>query len=299
MASRIGFGNSTDRLRALVSGLPSSKRGSRRVTAFQAFVDDSGSGKPVFVLSAYISRLDWWEDFSDRWQDLLDEPPKLEYFKMREAAQRFGGRMKADARNKRLQKFFSLIRMAAHASLISVVPIEIYKATIRGKVHREWDDPYFMALFDIVIRVLWNQIAEQSPDTVDFIFDNNPRLAAKVPHWYQLTRRMLPPQYQHLISPSPKFEDDLQFLPLQAADAQSWYIRRLFAERMCKQSFPADLPKDEFQELDRVRTMASVWTRKKCENFANATQEPDNGEPIPEAKNVHEMLDVLEKSGEL
>jgi hypothetical protein len=64
---------------------------------------------------------------------------------------------------------------------------------------------------------------------VDFIFDNNPRLAAKVPRWYQLTHKMLPPELRHLIAPSPKFEDDLQFLPLQAADAQSWYIRRLFA----------------------------------------------------------------------
>jgi hypothetical protein len=271
------------------------------VTTFQAFVDDSGTGKPVFVLSGYISRLDWWEDFSDRWQALLDEAPALMYFKMREAAnlsEQFG-RMKHDARNERLQKFFSLIRMAAHASVISVVPIDIYKATIKGKVHREWDDPYFMALFDIVIRILWNQIAEKSEDTVDFIFDDNPRLAAKVPRWYQLTRKMLAPQLQHLIAPSPKFEDDQQFLPLQAADAQSWYIRRLFAERMSNQRFREELPKEQFLELDRVRTLASVWTRKKCQHFANRTEEPDDDGAIPEMKNVHEMLDVLMRSGEL
>ncbi|HEY4903004.1 MAG TPA: DUF3800 domain-containing protein [Candidatus Sulfotelmatobacter sp.] len=270
------------------------------MTTFQAFVDDSGTGKPVFVLSGYVSRLDWWEDFSDHWQGLLDEPPSLKYFKMREAATRseqFGG-MKATARNERIKKFFSLIRMAAHASVVSVVPIDLYKAHIKGKVHREFDDPYFLALFDIVMKILWNQIALKSEDTVDFIFDNNPRLAAKVPRWYQLTHKMLPPELRHLIAPSPKFEDDLQFLPLQAADAQSWYIRRLFAERMSKEPFRPDLPKEQFQDLDHVRTLGSIWTRKRCEQFASQKEEADDGE-IPELKNVHEMLDYLEKAGEL
>jgi hypothetical protein len=49
------------RLRALVCGLPPPKRRSRRVMVFKAFFDDSGSGPPVFVLSGYVSNIDFWE----------------------------------------------------------------------------------------------------------------------------------------------------------------------------------------------------------------------------------------------
>ena len=79
-----------ERLRALVSGLPQSKRKSRRIVTFQAFIDDSGSGLPIFVLSGYISSIDWWESFSDEWQKLLDESPAV-----RENGENLGGKWTA------------------------------------------------------------------------------------------------------------------------------------------------------------------------------------------------------------
>src|SRR5207248_2732953 len=122
-------GNAASRIRAMVCGLPGKKRAARRLMAFQAFIDDSGSGVPVFVLSGYVSSVDWWESFSDEWQALLDEPPKLAYFKMREAASRSGqfAGFKIEQRNKRLEKFIALVNHAAQMSVASVVPMKHYK----------------------------------------------------------------------------------------------------------------------------------------------------------------------------
>jgi hypothetical protein len=55
----------------------------------QIFVDDSGSEPqaPYFVLGGFVAPpLPNWFDFSNEWQAVLDQAPKLEYFKMNEAA---------------------------------------------------------------------------------------------------------------------------------------------------------------------------------------------------------------------
>lgn len=288
---------SVNRLRALASGLPPHKRGRRRLVIFQAFIDDSGSGKPAFVLSGYISPVRWWEDFSYDWQRLLDQQPKLEYFKMREAAnlsEQFGG-MKMEARDKRVQQFTSLIRVAAHASIISVIPIRLFESIVKTNApQKEFRDPYFVALFDIVMKLLINQAAVDSSDTIEFIFDDNPRLAAKVPHYYQLTRSMLSPELRRLIAASPRFEDDKDFLPLQAGDLQSWYFRRLFAEKIAKEPFHKHVQKSLFAELDRVPSLMSLWTREKCEHFVgHHVEEPKT---IPEVRDIHALLEQIELS---
>jgi len=86
------------------------------MTAFQAFLDDSGSGIPVFVLSGYVSSVDWWEAFSQF------------------------SKIKAAERNVRLAGFFELINHAAQASISSIIPISHYKTIIAGKIKSEWDD---------------------------------------------------------------------------------------------------------------------------------------------------------------
>jgi hypothetical protein len=262
---------------------------------FQAYIDDSGSGKPAFVLSGYISSVDWWEAFSDEWQEILDEPRALKYFKMREAAnlsKQFAG-MKHEDRNKRVGKFVSLIRKAAHASIVSVIPIGLFNSLVKPNAPmKEFRDPYFVALFDIVMKILLNQVAENSSDTVEFIFDDNPRLAARVPYYYQLTRQLLPPELSRLIAASPRFEDDKQFLPLQAGDLQSWYLRRLFAEKIAKEKFHRHLHKSLFAYLDHVPGLISVWTRAKCEHFAG--KQVDEPTRIPTVKDFHELLEQVE-----
>jgi hypothetical protein len=141
-------------------------------------------------------------------------------------------------------------------------------------MHRkEWDDPYFVALFDIVTLLTEihtkNRIRRIVDGPLDFIFDDNARLAAKVPKWYQYMRSVMHPLCRNSIGFSPRFENDQEFLPLQAADAQSWYYRRLFAEKFHNEPFKKDLPRDIFRPLDNVQAAMSFWGSERMEYVAS------------------------------
>ena len=274
---------------------------------FQAFFDDSGSGgSPVFVLSGFVGPVASWERFSDEWQKLLDESPKLEYFKMREAAQlcdQFAG-MKAEERNQRIQKFFGVIRDTVHQSASCVIPMEPFKRIWKGNMsgEKEWNDPYYVAIWDMItlltdqhnkFRML--EIFAKKDGTppsaygvLDFIFDDNPRLAAKVSPYYQIVRDKMHPLFRGWIGASPDFEDDKDFLPLQACDAQSWYFRRLFAERFGNEPFKEELPKSCFAPLDEVYSMMSFFGPDRMRK--TVAKAPPSKKPPRIFESIHDII---------
>ncbi len=57
-------------------------------SAFELYVDDSGSepSSLIFFLAGFISTMGRWAAFSNEWDSALAIDPKLDYFKMSEAA---------------------------------------------------------------------------------------------------------------------------------------------------------------------------------------------------------------------
>lgn len=291
----------------MLSGLSPAKRRGRLLMGFQAFFDDSGTGKPVFVLSGYADPAARWEKFSEEWQKLLDEPPALQYFKMREAAQlcdQFTG-MKAEARNERIQKFFRLIRDTVHLSVSCVIPIEPFRRIMKGKLatdNKYWNDHYYLAIWDMITLLTETHVRyrllelmarkEGNPPsiygTLDFIFDNNVRLAEVVPAHYRRIREAMEPLWKQWIGASPRFEDDKDFLPLQACDAQSWYYRRLFAERFDNAPFKPDLPKSCFRPLDEITSWMSFWNPERMRK--SVSDAPKVKMPPRYFRDIHDVL---------
>lgn len=273
---------------------------------FRAFFDDSGSGVPVFVLSGYIDPVSRWEKFSEEWQALLDEPPKLKYFKMREAAQlcdEFAG-MKVHERNRRIQKFFRLIRDSVHLSASCVIPMGPFKRIWKGNIKgdKEWNDPYFVALAEMI--TLWTEQhtrvrafelfaqKEGNPSSsygvLEFIFDDNKKLVAIVPPYYRKIRDQIIPPFRNWIGVSPRFEDDKDFLPLQACDAQSWYFRRLFAEKFNNEPFKPDLPKSCFEAFDDITSLMSFFGPERMRKVISKA--PPEKKPARRFKDIHDVL---------
>src|ERR1035438_8201059 len=94
------------RVVALFNGFPDWRK--RIMAVLQVVVDDSGRGQPPYlVLAGCILDVERWTAFTDLWQAILDEHPRIEYFKMQEANGRedqFAG-FTSEARDKKLWRF--------------------------------------------------------------------------------------------------------------------------------------------------------------------------------------------------
>jgi len=53
------------------------------MAVLKAFIDDSGSGSdsPWYVLAGYLGTVEGWDSFDGQWEQVLHEPPRIEYFK--------------------------------------------------------------------------------------------------------------------------------------------------------------------------------------------------------------------------
>ncbi|MFZ2105214.1 MAG: hypothetical protein WAV18_07490, partial [Roseiarcus sp.] len=139
----------------------------------KAFIDDSHSGPTglVFVLAGYISTAEKWASFAGKWQAILDEPPKLEYFKMVEAFNRrdqFEG-WDVDARDVRLKAFVDTINDYAMEGVVSILPLEpfnrIFCSNFPSKrFGRLFERPYFVSFFVIMgLLAVWRGLRPANP----------------------------------------------------------------------------------------------------------------------------------------
>ncbi len=131
----------------------------------------------------------------------------------------------------------------------------------------------------------------QSPSnygTLEFIFDDQPKLAALVRPYYQLARDKMHPLFRSWIGVSPQFEDDKEFPPLQASDAQSWYFRRLFAEKFHNEPFKSDMPKSLFAPLDEINMEMSFFSSERMRK--SVARDPSERKHVKVFKDIHDVI---------
>jgi hypothetical protein len=222
---------------ALVSGLPSGRRGKRLLFMLQAFVDDSRSftAKPAFVLGGYLAEVDTWLRFSDDWQKALDSAPAVKVFKMTDALKNGGGgELYGMSEASRLQKIATMRRVVEdhiRAEFSVAFRIDQYQAAHAnwGKPHQ---NPYYFAMAVLIGRVVRNiEKFGFSRQPVDFIFDRQDMEMDKALagwKWAVEVSRPDPPDLLELLPNPPTFRSDSDILPLQAADMQAVWVRKTF-----------------------------------------------------------------------
>ena len=223
-----------DHIRALLEGYSPQKRQRRWLLMMRAYVDDSGNGQPpVFLLAGFVAHGEQWEQFSGQWQEVLDGPPKLEYFKMREAA-RLEGQFKnwtEGDRDSRLWEFLTVIRRNVKLCVKWIVPDDAYDSVIKGRVARGMDNPYFLSFYGIMIGLPQYQEQHSLDEPVDFIFDEQMEKSTLVQNGYDSFVKFAPDSVKRLLGGRPIHRDDKQLLPLQAADLVAWITRRYYDEK--------------------------------------------------------------------
>jgi hypothetical protein len=243
-----GASRAADRIWAQVSGLPPEKARKRIFVVLQAFIDDSFEEDGVFVLGGYISTAEAWAAFSKEWEKLLPlgtlNKHRRYHFKMREMA-------REPARIARVPLFLKVIEDHALVYVSAKINIaELRSARSRivvPNINIDWGvfaNPYFVAF-----RCLMDNLHASRPrmghvlplsDKIDFYFDNRTDKKAIVTMWddYVARRR---DEVRRYFGANPRFEDDEEFLPLQAADFWAWWVRKWYLE-----GTPEKIPRWDF-----------------------------------------------------
>jgi len=213
----------------------------RALGLLQIVIDESGRGQerdPAFVLAGYIARVRNWEVFADRWQAILAEPPSLKYLKGYEAYRlrdQFKGWTEVD-RDKKVAKLISVIHKYAPLSVTLAVNGRAFDAILRPTKGSLRND-YPLAVAAITTKVLSYRADQRTFEKLDFVFDEGMLRAKDFERAFDEMMTSLPKKATNLIGKRPHMEDDLEFLPLQAADLLASYVRFKLAAESRGESF--------------------------------------------------------------
>lgn len=234
----------------LMSGFPSPERQARLMMVLQACLDDSGeldqTINPVFVLAGFIAESESWASFSHDWRTALDAPPSINYFKMAEAANlrdQFGGLCREQA-NAKIHHLVAVIKKYTGMRIsISVDKLAFFKY-IRSMEYpvrnNNVDKPYCLAFQWILLEVPKMQLLHSfyfgsKPRPVDFIFDEQGEIGLEAQGTWLFIKRLAErlaqagkTDFRPCLGAMPKFENEKNFLPLQASDLYAWHLRRFF-----------------------------------------------------------------------
>jgi len=274
---------------SFLSGLPEMKRRRRLLVILQAYLDESGSRNQdvCFVLAGFIAPSEVWAQFSDEWQQCLDAPPKLDYFKMREAVANPTGAFKNWKRSEVQRKVCELVgivkrhvRLGIHCTIPIRGFYEIVAATDTGP----FSNPYSMAFYAALAGVGWEAL-ERNADGLDVIFDVQDKYSGFVKAAYPLMKKRAEPDLSRILPVEPMFKDDKQFLPLQAADMLAWLFRNAFNGRRTQWEWIAT----ELMPVIPMSEYSTIYTRERLENVRKLT-----GEVKYSRKEIEELRESLQ-----
>jgi hypothetical protein len=199
------------------------------------FVDDSGSGEGkdrgnIFVLAGFVACPKQWEEFSGKWQAICDREPQTPDFKMQTAIRLFrddGSPIWTEVqRDARIRQLVRLTKRKALYRVESVLAWPNYDLVIKGKVPPQFDSPYFLCFYNIILSFLAFMDKAKVDGKVDWVFDDQGRIGKEANRWYAFVTSSLPPETRGRIGKKPLFGHDKSILPLKAADLYAWQIRR-------------------------------------------------------------------------
>jgi hypothetical protein len=130
--------------------------------AWRAYIDDSGQREhsPLLVLGGWISPIAKWAEFVPDWQQMLDEWPPIEYFKMNEAARLIGqfDSWSEQRRDERVRLAYGAIEKHVVYQVSCIIDLEPFYRLFNPSVIEESSiNPYYLAFSAIISGVAREQ----------------------------------------------------------------------------------------------------------------------------------------------
>jgi Protein of unknown function (DUF3800) len=236
-----GISPAVDRVWAQVAGMGS--RADKRVfMLIQAFMDESytNHGKnDSFVLAGCIATAETWANFVSDWDLLLPEHGQVD-----KLGRRYFHCADIPSNNPAHELFWRVIEKHVPA----LVSCQFYLSDFHKAMNRLYYEetggrpkkakdvsPYTVAFF-CLMNTFHNHLDKMTQvipleEKVDFYFDNNPEHKGFFQAaWDNYMRRAEEDNKRHLYGIEPRYEDDKDFKPLQAADFWASWVRRWYDE---------------------------------------------------------------------
>lgn len=227
---KLSRSNPADHIKAWVSGYASDNRKNKPLAFLQAYIDDSydNTGERRLFLAGYLHNAEAWECFSNAWEFALREVPSIEYFKMSEAnalrGQFFG--WSDESRDLKIVKLLAIIKTFNPVSFHISLSRTSFDEHIAPVAPYALANPHFHCIGGIVA-LASNYVESRNIKTgIDFIFDKQEGVQFDIALFFDDLMKRLPTSQKALISKTPVFADDKEFLPLQAADLLAWHLRK-------------------------------------------------------------------------
>jgi hypothetical protein len=200
----------------------------------QGYVDDSGSDgqHAPFILAAYILPAEKWAYFSDDWREELNREPRIEYFKMREAAWRdkqFAGIPEEFVKGK-INGLLKVIATHGPDGVYTQLDWRDYRDILEPEMpDGPMKHPYqtlFPGIFDAIM--FYERRKGVFPEVIDLDFDEQGSLGDFARLCYPFMKAKCSADVQSMLGRTPTMLDDKKVMPLQAADLLAWNLRREF-----------------------------------------------------------------------
>ncbi|MDQ6878384.1 MAG: DUF3800 domain-containing protein [Candidatus Dormibacteraeota bacterium] len=207
----------------------------------QVFVDDSGDkgDQSPAVLAGLLQTAQEWAAFTRAWQATLAGEPRIERFKMSEAAtltDAFRG-VSLQARDSKLRALAAVVRLHAPTVFRSSIDLDAFAETLAPKQTPPHNQPYFHLFYGMIWRVAVQLALCHHTEPFEIIFDRKVTHEQMVTIWYPLfcehVERLAKAQgptsiwagAKRVLPAKPIFRSDDQSMPLQAADLYAWLLR--------------------------------------------------------------------------
>jgi hypothetical protein len=206
----------------------------------KAFLDDSESFKKpgFFVLAGYIAPAEQWAKLTDEWQTVLDGPPHLDYFKLKEAIRdtpngQFHGLTREEC-NSRIARFRGLVEKYVSAECAVYFRLDYFRQGYAANMpfkSKALRNPFCFAWLRLTTTIAKNLPKMGLPrERIDFVIDDRVKeqdlVYAGFKGAQELQKRMGFPSLIDDVMPfRPQFASDTEVLPLQAADMMATMCR--------------------------------------------------------------------------
>lgn len=250
------------------------------VKMLKAFIDDSGSGgdSPWYVLAGYLGTAEAWDAFEGRWRRVLDGPPKLDYFKASEAESlRSDGQwagISKDKRNARVDAFIGVIQEFATRAIHVRMMQQDYNDVIQPYIPKKWDNPYFFLFIGFIAACTSVEKYAGDGHPIEFVFDSADEKRIQKPSFQLYDQCVTLPQFGARVD-NIHYENEKEFVPLQAADLLAWQIRRRFSvDGDIRPQFEAALnapPEPAFEHIvtrEDLEEYGELMDRNAMENWS-------------------------------